>query len=100
MYVDIRCSNRHDKRYLAIFYDDNKKKIKSVLFDVSDNNNLAHDNFEQVRADYINAHFKDHHRDWEDPMMPSSLSRYVLYEYKHIHRAIHHYMKRFGLKQY
>lgn len=99
MYVEIKHSNRQHKKYVAIFYDDDKKKIKTIHFGDNRYQDFTQNGGdEQKRANYINRHFKN--EDWENPMTAASLSRYILWEYKQVDRAIYYYLKRFGLKEY
>lgn len=99
MYVNILPSSRQYKKYVATFYDDDKKKVKTVHFgDRRYQDFTQNGGDEQKRANYINRHYKN--ENWDDPTTAASLSRYVLWEYKDIERAIYHYRKKFGLKEY
>ena len=84
---------------MAIFYNENREKVKTVHFGaVGYQDFTTNGGDEQKRANYINRHYKN--EDWDTYMTPASLSRWILWEYKHVERAIYHFAKRFGLKEY
>jgi len=96
MYVKIQDSTRKYKKLMAIFYDNDKKKIKTVHFGNSLYQDFTQHHDEQRRANYINRHFGN--EDWENPMTAGALSRYILWQYTDIDRSINSYLKRFNLK--
>lgn len=96
-YVDIKKSTRGNKKYMAIFYDHNKKKQKTIHFGATGYEDLTQhgDSFRKER--YLNRHRNE---DWNDYMTAGSLSRWILWEYTDFNRAVREYMKKFGLKKY
>ena len=83
---------------MAVFYDDDRKKLKTLHFGAVGYQDFTQHKDEQRRADYINRHFKN--EDWEDYMTSGALSRYILWQYPQLERSINSYMKRFNLKPY
>ena len=98
MYVSIKPSNRKYKKYVAVFYDNNKEVVKTTHF--GDNRYQAYvDHQDELRrTNYLNRHRKN--EQWDDFMSAGSLSRYILWEHKKTDTAIKEYMKRFQLKAY
>ena len=84
---------------MAVFYDDDRKKVKTVHFGATGYQDFTtNGGNEQKRIEYINRHFKN--EDWEDYMTSGALSRYILWQYPQLERSINSYMKRFNLKPY
>lgn len=98
MYVQITKSKIDGKKMTAIFYDENKKIIKTVHFGAAgytDYTMPPHD--KEKRKQYISRHRTN--ENWEDPMSAGTLSRYILWEHPLLSTAINQYMKRFNLKK-
>lgn len=98
MYVSITASSRKHKKYVAVFYDKDKKKVKTTHFGDSRYDDYTQHHNEMRKASYLNRHKSN--EDWNDYTRSGSLSRYILWEHKNIDTAIKEYMKRFGLKAY
>lgn len=98
MYVSITPSTRKYKKFVAVFYDKDKKKVKTTHFgDARYKDYTQHKSDEHKKA-YINRHQKN--EKWNDYMTAGSLARYVLWEYKDLDKAIKEYMNRFNLQAY
>ena len=108
MYVDIKRSNRPNKKYMAIFYDTNKKKVSASQVGASDLRRIKTVHFGAVGYEDFTTH-KDEFRkrkyisrhsneNWNDYMTAGSLSGYVLWNKETIEASISDYMKKFGLK--
>jgi len=80
---------------MAIFYDNNKKKVKTVHFGAIGYQDYTQHKDEFRKARYISRHSNEN---WNDYMTAGSLARYVLWTYTDIDKAIHEYRKKFGLK--
>lgn len=97
MYVDIKESTRKDKKMMAVFYDDTRKKIRTTHFGAAGYEDFTIHKDEKRRAEYISRHSAV--EDWKDYMSAGSLAYYILWYDKNKLLAIHKYMKRFGLKE-
>ena len=74
MYLKISKSKVDGKKLTAIFYDDNRTKIKTVHFGADgyiDYTISPHD--KEKRKQYINRHRSN--ENWNDPMSAGTLSR-------------------------
>jgi hypothetical protein len=102
MEVIIKLSDRPDKRYMAVFYDKNKKlKTTHFGYAITDNDikkygstYIDHKN-DTLKEAYIARHKVN--EDFNDYMSAGSLSRYILWEKKSLRDAISDYKKRFSL---
>lgn len=97
MFVKFSKSTRKDKKMMAVFYDNDKKKLKTVHFGqkspLYDDFTTHHD--EKKRAAYVSRHSVN--ENFNDYMSAGSLAYYILWYDKNIDVAIHKYAKRFGL---
>jgi len=98
MYVSIAPSTRKYKKYAAVFYDKDRKKVKTVHIGDSRYKDYTQGTSEEQRNAYINRHQKN--EDWNDYMSAGSLSRFILWEYKDFDKAVREYRKKFNLKTY
>lgn len=99
MEVIIRLSDRPDKRYMAVFYDKDKK-VKTTHFGFADGKG----NYGSTYIDHKDDAKKDawiaRHRvngTFEDYMSASSLARYILWNKKTLSASITDYKRRFNL---
>jgi len=97
MFVQLEKSDREGKKYKAIFYDDERKKIKTSHFGATGYTDFTITGDEDKKDNYISRHSKEN---WNDPTTPATLSRYVLWNYKSLSKSYNDYLKRFGLKKY
>tara|TARA_R100000773_G_scaffold43623_1_gene42486 strand:- start:1758 stop:2108 length:351 start_codon:yes stop_codon:yes gene_type:complete len=108
-FVDIQPSTRKDKKFMAIFKNKDKIKIKTVHFGaksyrdntlISDKNSPFYiedeDKRKKVRSLYIDRHKK--REDWDSPDNSGSLSRWILWEKPKLNDSIAFYKKKFNLK--
>lgn len=102
MEVIIKLSDKPDKRYMAVFYDKNKK-VKTTHFGYAITDKgikkygstyIDHKN-DDLKEAYIARHKVN--EDFNDYMSAGSLSRYILWEKKSLRDAINDYKKRFRL---
>lgn len=100
MEVIIRLSDRPDKRYMAVFYDKDKK-VKTTHFGFADGKG----NYGSVYIDHNDYTKKDawiaRHKvngTFEDYISASSLARYILWNKKTLSASITDYKRRFNLK--
>ena len=84
-----------NKRYKAIFYDRNNKKVKTIQFGDKRYENYTIHKDEKRKELYL----KRHHRDnIDDPMTAGSLSWYLLWNKPTLKASIKDYERRFGVK--
>lgn len=102
MEVIIKLSDKPDKRYMAVFYDKNKK-VKTTHFGYAITDKgikkygstyIDHKN-DDLKEAYIARHKVN--EDFNDYMSAGSLSRYILWEKKSLRDAINDYKRRFRL---
>lgn len=102
MEVIIKLSDKPDKRYMAVFYDKNKK-VKTTHFGYAITDKgikkygstyIDHKN-DDLKEAYIARHKVN--EDFNDYMSAGSLSRYILWEKKTLRDAINDYKRRFKL---
>lgn len=98
MYVSIVPSKIKHKKYTAVFYDSDKKKVKTTHFGDNRYDDYTQHHDKMRKANYINRHKSN--EDWTDYTRAGTLSRFILWEYKNIDTAIKAYMRRFNLKAY
>lgn len=98
MYVSIAPSNRIHKKYVAVFYDKDKKKVKTTHFGSSGMSDYTIHKDDERKQRYLDRHRAN--ENWNDYMSAGALSRYVLWEYKEFDKAVREYLKRFGLKAF
>jgi hypothetical protein len=92
--VVIDKSKNKNKKYSAVFYDDNNKKIKTINFGSkgADDYTITGDKAQRTR--YLNRHSK--RENWNDPMTAGALSRYILWgDSKNINTNIKMFKKKF-----
>ena len=98
-YVDIKKSTRKDKKMTAIFYNENKKKIRTIQFGsgqpTGKGTYLDHKD-DKIKNAWIARH--QVRGDFDAPMTASSLSRWILWNEPTLKDSIRNYIKKFNLK--
>jgi hypothetical protein len=97
VYVQLDKSTREGKKYMAIFYDEKRIKIKTVHFGAQNYQDYTTHNDDERKENYLSRHGKEN---WGDYMNPGSLSRYILWNYKSKSKSFNDYLQRFNLKKY
>ena len=88
-----------DKKYKAVFKDDNGKKIKSVHFGAKGMSDYSIHKDEARKKRYLARHNpKVTKENWNNYMTAGSLSRYILWNKKTFKASVADYKKRFKLK--
>ena len=98
MYVSIKQSSSSGKKMMAIFFDVNKKKIKTTHFGASGYEDYTGHQDLQRKMNYLGRHEKK--EKWNDYMTAGSLSRWILWNKPTLTASIEDYMRRFKLKKY
>ena len=98
MFVEIKKSTNHKNKFTAIFYDKNKKKIKTTHFGAVGYDDYTITNDVKQKELYRKRHKID--LKTNDYKRPGYLSYYVLWNKKTLRASISDYMKMFKLKKY
>lgn len=103
MEVIIKLSDKPDKRYMAVFYDKNKK-VKTTHFGYAITDENGKKKYGGTYIDHKNDTLKDNYiarhkvnEDFNNYMSSGSLSRFILWEKKSLRDAINDYKRRFRL---
>ena len=95
MFVTIKKSNLPEKKMVAIFYDINNNKIKTVHFGASGYSDYTiHKDVERKKR-YINRHKVN--EDYTNPMTAGTLALYILWNKPTIKESIKDYKNKFGI---
>lgn len=96
--VEITNSKRNDKRFQAVFYDKDGKKIKTTQFGLKNpkiGTFIDHKN-KKLKENYLKRH--QPRENWNDFMSAGSLSRYILWNKPTFQESLKDYKKIFKLK--
>ena len=96
MKVEIKPSTQKTKKLMAIFYDDNGKKIKTVHFGAKGMSDFTIHRDKERKERYLDRHRK--RENWNAPMTAGALSRWILWNKPTLQGSIRDYKKRFKLK--
>ena len=94
MKVEIKKSTNKNKKFMAIFYDGNKK-IKTTHFGAAGMSDYTIHNEDARKKRYLDRHRK--RENWNDFKSEGSLSRYILWNKKTLDASIADYKKKFNL---
>ncbi len=94
MKVEIKKSTNPKKKYMAIFYDDGKKK-KTTHFGSAGMSDFTKNKDEKRKKLYLERHRK--RENWNSYMTAGALSRWILWNKKTLSASIADYKKRFNL---
>jgi len=98
VYIQLKKSTNPEKKYMAIFYDEQRKKIKTTHFGSAGMSDYTKHKDEERKARYIARHSAN--ENWNDYMSSGSLSRWVLWHKPTLSASYNDYIKKFGLKKY
>jgi type III secretory pathway component EscR len=96
MYVHIKKSTNKEKKLMAIFYNNEKQKIKTTHFGASGYSDFTQHKDEERKQRYLERHKKN--EDWNDYTSAGSLSRHILWNKPTLKASIEDYKKKFKLK--
>lgn len=96
MKVVITPSTRKIKKYMAIFFDKNGKKIKTTHFGQRHSSDYTKHGDDRKKELYLNRHRK--REKWENYRTAGSLARYILWNHKTLEKSIADYKERFNLQ--
>jgi len=98
VYVQLDKSNRTEKKFKVIFYDDNRNKILSVHFGQAGANDYTKTHDDEAKQRYIERHQKN--EKWNDPFSSGSLAYHLLWTEKSMAKAYNKYLAKFNFKKY
>jgi len=98
MYVKLSKSNIDGKKYTAIFYDDDRKKVKTTHFGSAGMSDYTKHKDDERKQRYLDRHRVN--ENWNNYMTPGSLSRFILWNKPTINASYNDYLKKFNLKKY
>jgi hypothetical protein len=81
---------------MAIFYNNEKQKIKTTHFGASGYSDFTQHKDEERKQRYLERHKKN--EDWNDYTSAGSLSRHILWNKPTLKASIEDYKKKFKLK--
>jgi hypothetical protein len=96
MKVEIKPSTQKDKKFMAIFYDDKGKKVKTTFFGAKNFSDFTIHKDKERKERYLDRHRK--RENWDSFMTAGSLSRWILWNKPTLKASIADYKKRFKLK--
>lgn len=95
MKVIIKRSLNPDKKFVAIFYD-GEKKVKTTHFGAKGMSDMTQHGDVIRKQRYIERH--KHRENWNDYQSAGALSRWILWHKSTLQASINDYKKRFNLK--
>ena len=98
VYVQLKKSEIDGKKYTAIFFDENRKKIKTTHFGSAGMSDYTKHRDDERKQRYLERHSKN--EDWTDYKSAGSLSRYILWNKPSISASYNDYLKKFNLRKY
>ena len=99
VYVQLKKATTQGKKYTAVFYDEERKKIKSTSFGATGYQDYTSHGDEERKRLYLERH-KNGNENWADYKSAGSLSRYILWNKPSVSASFSAYLKTFGLKKY
>jgi hypothetical protein len=95
MRVVIKKSTDPKKKYMAIFYDGDKRK-KTTHFGSAGMSDYTKHGDDKRKERYLDRHRK--RENWKAPMTAGALSRWILWNKKTFSASVADYKKKFNLK--
>jgi hypothetical protein len=93
--VVIKKSTNKKKKYMAIFKDENGKKVKTTHFGAAGMSDYTKHKDPERKKRYLNRHKK--RENWNDFTSAGSLSRYILWGEPTLRKSIYVFKKKFNL---
>lgn len=97
MYAQLDKSDREDKKYKMIFYDNNRKKVLTTHFGAKGYQDYTMHQNDERKMRYLDRHSKEN---WNDYMTAGALSRWLLWSKKSLSASYTDYLKKFNLQKY
>ena len=98
VYVQLKKSTTQGKKYTAIFFDENRNKIKTTSFGATGYEDFTTHKDEERKRRYLERH--KNNEDWQDYKSAGSLSMHLLWSKPTLSASYNAYLKKFNLKKY
>lgn len=100
VFVQLKKSTSEGKKYTAVFYDENRKKIKTTHFGQAKAKDFTShgEDAEERKKLYLDRHRNN--EDWNDYKSAGSLSRFILWNKPSVSASYNDYLKKFNLRKY
>jgi len=98
MSVEIKKSTNSNKKLMAVFFNSDGKKIKTINFGSAGMSDFTQHKDEARKQRYIDRHSAN--ESFDQPMTAGALSRWILWNMTSLRSSIADYKRRFGLKTY
>lgn len=98
VFVQLSKSNQEGKKYKAVFYDENRQKIKTTHFGASGMSDYTKHKDEDRKQAYLARH--KNNENWNDYKSAGSLSRHLLWNKPSLSASYNDYVKKFNLTKY
>lgn len=101
IYIDIKNSTNQGKKLMAIFYNIDKKKLKTIHF--GQKGALDYTTHDPKIRDERKRLYDIRHKDrenWNDMMTAGTLSKFILWNLPNIEDSKKSYISKFNLKKY
>ena len=98
MFVQLDKSDREGKKYKAVFYNNDRKKLITTHFGQAGADDYTRTHSDEAKERYINRHQKNEM--WNDPFSAGSLAYHLLWTEKSMAKAYNKYLAKFNLKKY
>lgn len=98
VYIQLNKSTNQNKKYMAIFYNEERKKIKTIHFGASGMSDFITHKDEERKNRYIARHSVN--ENFNNYMSAGSLSRWILWNKPSLSASYNDYIKKFNLKKY
>lgn len=98
VFVQLNKSEIKGKKYTAIFYDENRKKIKTTHFGSAGMSDYSIHKDDERKQRYLDRHSAN--ENWDDYMSAGSLAKHILWNKPTISASYNDYLKKFGLSRY
>jgi len=98
VYIQLNKSTNQNKKYMAIFYNEERKKIKTIHFGASGMSDFTIHKDEERKIRYIARHSAN--ENFNNYMSAGSLSRWILWNKPSLSASYNDYIKKFNLKKY
>ena len=96
-YIRIEESTNKEKKLVAYFFDENKKKIRTVHFGARGMSDYTQHKDKERWKRYLGRH-KNMGEDWNDPMTAGALSRWILWGKPSLRESFNDFKKKFKLE--
>ena len=98
VFVQLKKSDVSGKKYTAVFYDDDRKKIKTTHFGSAGMSDYTKHKDDERKQRYLDRHRAN--ENWSDYKSAGSLSKNILWNKTSVSASYNDYLKKFGLKKY